>query len=1095
MNITEFYSGCRQESANDCKKSLAQIDWFLSHVKVDPRSGDALPQTMTSFLLDLQKQEKSDICKDRLWRIIDHCRESLMRIYRSLNENIHREHAQLPLHSVRELDASCFMKLSNRPGRTIREKVAGNPYIQAVRHFQSIDLTENRLVKAFSERILELLVLKAEYLGEPEDESVVTIQKWLNSEEAKQIKRWDNIPPNNTLLSHRDYRRVWDSWRWLQRLEKNLSKDVAEVENRKKVIGFWNKLSYAYQYEKFMLAEMPLDINFEKFSILPWDEKPICGVADKNIFRFSYGDRIPVVKSAKKIFKGLPKEKTSVCIDLTGISPVYFSESLKIPQKLPYRLVWQDWHSTTIDVFDGDFVYKTDDNETVSIIDLFTNTNIPEITLKKAAAEFANKLKSNFEHENLIWLVPDHLDDFELDIIRRNLNLVFPNAEPLPRSIAAVFENFDAICDNVKAKGLWGKEYSFVVIDNVLGKKNVVKIDVTFDEEVKKKNPASRGIVFARHPCLELNDIKKNGCAYDSIDSNGNFIPSEPIESGKERGFKFESLGKISGRLEIKSPPVSGGLKLKKLRGQFNNVPLWCDYLPELSTRLPDKKGNMHHEFFVGKDKKVQAKRGVSTKIDVGFKFTIPAGKKVVRLPLFKGDGNVKTNYVALLESSQLPFAEDVKCRLDLTYTYGVNDPYELIFIPENTKYRPITVKYFNEKDIPIDISSLPVPEFPPKKSWSEVINENKINIEKFLFNMNGLITQIHSYSGKVAEDRVDSKGNRYLTILYGFQNSIRCYANHVIGMPSNPVLAGTPIFFRVYPPQNGRCTVAVASFDSNVELRTWQVRKPMIRLWNQGRSLGDPDAPSILVNQIREIQEKIQKELSLPSVTTNERYRICSMLSIMHKDAPAFVWDSVESISPYPMRDIYTIPYILGDLTLSKQKDFFKSVLSNLSNQNIAKKNLRILGISIWRHENMIPKMTFENVIQLTDALAKEFPRLIKKFNPAKPKDKYETATKLSNCLDLLFALIRTRKSTDPKIQSVFDPRSGRIQAVVKQIEFVRKFVVDNKLHLNTQVEISNSSGSKEENLFNALLMYLRGEDAANTIQISVNSTDEEDC
>ena len=673
---------------------------------------------------------------------------------------------------------------------------------------------------------------------------------------------------------------------------------------------------------------------------------------------------------------------------------------------------------------------------------------------------------------------------------------MFPNAEPLPRSIAAIFENFDEICEDIKTVGLWGKEYSLVVFDNVLGKKNAIKVDVTFDKEVEKKNPASKGIVFARHPCIELNEVQKNGCAYDSIDQGGTFIASESIKSCQERKLDSVDLRNIRGSLEIKESPVRGGLELKKLQGEYSNVPLWCDYLPELSTRLPDKKGTMHHEFFVGKDKKIQAKRGVSTKIDVGFKFTIPAGRKVVRLPLFKGDGNVKTNYIALLESNQLPFAENVKCSLSLTYTYGVDNPYELIFVPESTKYRPITVKWFNEKDVPIDISSLPVPEFPSKKSWSEAIDENKIDMDKFLFNMNSLVAQIRSFSGVVIEDGIDSKNNRYLTILYRGREEIRCYANHVVNIPAESVSENTPISFRVLPPRNGRYSASIASLSRNVELRTGFVRWFMIRLWNQGRSLGDPDAPQEFVKKFKKIQAQIESELSRPNVTDYERCRICSALGIMHKDAPAFVWDYLKTILLTQAIDIFTIPYILGDLSISKQKDLFEFLLMNLDEINVAKRKLRILGISIWRHENMISMMTFENVVQLTDALAKEFVRLLtKKFNPNKKKDKYEFEAKVSNCLDLLFALIRTRKSSNPKIQSIFDPRSDRIQNIIKQIESVRNFVVSNKLKLNTQVEISNSSGNKEENLFNALLMYLRGEDTAKSIQISVNSVDEEDC
>lgn len=1156
MNVAEFYKGCRQDSVNDCRKSLEQTDWFFSHVKLDPRSGDALSQTMTSFLVDLQKPKESSVSKDRLWRIIDHCRDSLTHIYRSLNENPHREHAQLPLHSVRELDASCFMKLSNRPGRTIREKVSGNPYIQAVRHYQSIDLTENRLVKAFSERILELLMLKAENLNEPEDAAVITIQKWLNTDETRQIGRWDNFPPNNTLLSHRDYRRVWDSWRWLQSLEDDLSKDVSDVNRRTKVIDFWSKLSSAYQYEKFMLAEMPLDNDFEKFSIQPWNLHPICGVVDNTVRKFNYGDGIPVVKGVKKTSQKQFKEKNPICIDLTEIKPVYVSESLKNPMKLPYRMIWQDWKSTAIDVFDGDFVYKTDDNETVSIIDLFTNSNIPEATLKRAAAEFANKLKSNFENKNLIWLVPDHLDDFELDLIRRNVNLVFPNAEPLPRSIAAIFENFDAICKNIKSEGLWGKEYSLIVIDHVLGKKNAIKVDVTFDEEVKKKNPASKGIVFARHPCIELNDVLETGCAYDSIDVNGTFIPLKPEKTGENRKFDFAKLGKIRGRLEINEPPVKGGLELKKLQGEYNNIPLWCDYLPELSTRLPDTKGAMHHEFFVGKDKKIQAKRGVSTKIDVGFKFTIPAGKKFVRLPLFKGDGNVKTNYVAMLESNQLPFAEDVKCSLNLTYTYGVNDPYELIFIPENNKYRPITVRWFNEKDVPIDISALPVPEFPPQKGWSEYDPDyldgviNKLEI---------LGVTMVPYEGEIIKDAKDRNGNRYFIISCG-DASVFCGGKKVTPKVPSEDMLGETIYFHLAVSEEDKFTAVGASFSRDkLDLKSGFVRFPLIMLWNYGRSLSDASAPSTFRVKMMKILKDYEEKLNNPAMTDFERSKIAAACSIMHKDAPKFAWDYIESLLDKPEwhpAEVRYLAYAMGDLSLPIQKKILERVADGVGSQNTASahNSLSCLSLAIWRHENVLSALSNSELRSIRNALIQwlyqlnaqcskinwksiEQQKFFCREHGSKNQGKHryvkkccslatkifgfcnnesnldslelsmddcekiayklngvnEILAEISNVIDLLFALIRTRKSGDSTIQSLFDPKKHLTFECIRQINSLQKLVLSKKLKLKTRVVIAeNESKSGEQTTFDALTMYLNGDDAANSIRISIDDSED---
>ena len=118
---------------------LGQLDWFCRIADFDPKTGSALPQSLTGFLAKVTQPANDFLVLDRLWRITEHSRASVERLFRSLNESPCREQALLAVHSVRELDANSFIKLSNRPGRTIREKLAGKPYMQAVRRFQSID--------------------------------------------------------------------------------------------------------------------------------------------------------------------------------------------------------------------------------------------------------------------------------------------------------------------------------------------------------------------------------------------------------------------------------------------------------------------------------------------------------------------------------------------------------------------------------------------------------------------------------------------------------------------------------------------------------------------------------------------------------------------------------------------------------------------------------------------------------------------------------------------------------------------------------------------------------------------------------------------
>jgi predicted component of viral defense system (DUF524 family) len=230
---------------------------------------------LTTFLAKIAQPANNDgVILDRLWRIVEHSRASVERLLHLLaNESPRREHALLPVHAVRELDANSFIKLSNRPGRTIREKLAGKPYMQAVRRFQSVDLPENRLLKALVRHLAELLELRRDCLSQ----KTKFCQKFnlgCAPTKLQAIGNWDNLPPNNTLLSHRDYRRVWDAWRWLQSLDHDIARDLAQLEARDKTMRLWKQCAHMWAEGKHLFAEMPLLFDYENFKISPWSLKP-----------------------------------------------------------------------------------------------------------------------------------------------------------------------------------------------------------------------------------------------------------------------------------------------------------------------------------------------------------------------------------------------------------------------------------------------------------------------------------------------------------------------------------------------------------------------------------------------------------------------------------------------------------------------------------------------------------------------------------------------------------------------------------------------------------------------------------------------------
>ena len=296
MTLIELYQwqGGEGKNGENARALLTQIHWFTINADFDPKTGEALPQALSAFLGNVARTPAAETLHDRLWRITEHARPSVERLFRALNESPRREHALLPVRAVRELDASSFIKLSNRPGRNIREKLAGKPYLQAVRRFQSVNLPENRLLKAFVTRLAELLELRRDCLRETEDELLAKIQSWLLSDNAQAIARWDNLPPNNTLLSHRDYRRVWDAWRWLQTVDDDIVRDLSQLETRDKTMRLWDDYGRMYFEGTHRFAEMPVLFDYEKLEICPWLSQIAFQKAPRKIVRSSGTQRCPV---------------------------------------------------------------------------------------------------------------------------------------------------------------------------------------------------------------------------------------------------------------------------------------------------------------------------------------------------------------------------------------------------------------------------------------------------------------------------------------------------------------------------------------------------------------------------------------------------------------------------------------------------------------------------------------------------------------------------------------------------------------------------------------------------------------------------------
>jgi hypothetical protein len=1099
MNLLELYEAwpVGDESCQNARALLLQTHWFVINAEFDPRTGDALPQALSAFLAKVAEPAAGGATRDRLWRITEHSRASVERLFRALNESPRREQALLPIHAVRELDANSFIKLSNRPGRNIREKLAGKPYLQAVRRFQSVNLPENRLLKAFVIRLAELLELRRDCLNEAEDDLLPKIQSWLRSDEAQNIARWDNLPPNNTLLSHRDYRRVWDAWRWLQALDDDVTRDLSQLEARNKTMRLWKKYAQMWIDGGHRFADIPILFDYEKFEIRPW---------------FS---TVAVKQAPRKINRNFSTKEISspVCVDLTILRPRYATATAA--QSLPDAFLWQQWknkdEAVDIELFNSDAAYIHPEAPSISSSDIFFTKNSTSEHFDRAARAFASKLRSIFKHDTLIWLAPDFLNDFELEIIRRNLNARFPNADPLPRSVAAAFERVDY--SKIK------DGFPIVVIDTIDGVTCVIKLLAKFDQELKKHLPETYGFYWERHPPIIIaRTAKENAYDITTVDDKGQWrsairpVKPEFIDSSSLKSDP--RIGQFAFALNLIESPVSGGIRLHDLQQRAGDIPLWRDQIPELSIKVM-KDGRPQRFHLVSRGTPVKPIRGRPVIIDIDEDFTLPAGRQFYLFPLFLGESADDLGFSARLDSAAFPLKENVVCKLHLTFEYGADDPYKLVFTPLGKSFPPIRATWRRTEEV--IITDAPSPEYPSPITWAGLENwtdvqGNQINLLEWLIDSLYRLHKLMPTRSAIIissswKQKTDINNEMYWFAFAKSENGEKCYCNTknvtvFLGDDPNDIFpSGTELFCDIRTTKNGVSAFDISaekdiqiSFESKqriISFRERSLQNRMSLIWGDARSLDNPECPAQFRKDFRELNAIFLENLPNEIIVKKMMF----LLACMHKDTTdeCVQWIT-EQVKNGSVRDPRAVGFALGDVSEQWQKDAMSKLVTHLSSDS-----LRVFAYAIWREQHFVEKFNsaeLQSILKSLTAMLGEIRQCPPRRDEKDKKTVGNWVRATTEPLELLLGLLRTRASSDSEIKMLLQPHQKITKELAKRVEHVSEIVAKSNVTLfsRVQINIQKPEGDRTPNLLYALRLYLTGDDGANAIHITSVSDSHDD-
>jgi hypothetical protein len=1079
INLYRAYSDSGAAGTR-ARQLIDQQHWYASIAEFDPKTGDALPLAFDEVLHRLGRRTETKDLRDHLWRIVDHCRLSLENIFASLSENPRREQAYLPIRDVKELNAASFIALSRRPGRNVREKLAGKPYMQAVRRFQSVDLPQNRLVKEFVTRLAELLELRKRHLGH-EDKLLGDIYRWLRTDEAYDIGRWDNLPPNNTLLSHRDYRRVWDGWRRLQELDDAIGRDFARLEGRVATIVRWEGFGAAYAAGETLFGDMPVLFDYDSFTIRSWH---------KPIKQQGSGPARP--RRDRAAFEG------PACVDLSYLRP-RFAVGGQAAQVLPEAYLWQRWRkkgeSVDLELFYADLALLSPDATTICITDLFFAKDEDEALVDWAAHAFARKLSKSFANPALIWLVPDFLNDFEVQATRRNLNARFAKAEPLPRSVAAVIEQVDY--SKIRCS-----DFQVLVVDAVGGTTYATKLTAQHDEALEKRVPETRGFYWERSPHVTL---KQAEASYDPlveiprIDRDGGHHGATPLPSmglvNPKTLRNHLQIGSFDDVIAVKVSPVQGGLRLHELQQRAGDIPLWRDHIPELSIKVI-KAGRYQPFFLVDRGTTIRPLRGVPVHIPLNNRFTLPAGRSHYQFPLFQGQDPDDLGYVARLESPAFPLASDATCFLTMTYTYGADDPYRLVFEPLDGSFAPVQVKW-QPKTEEI-ITNAPAPGYPIPLTWAELQhheNASKVGFTNYLDwavdQTSKCLETLEALSepvvGTVKTDwKTNQSGRRFLFVRLDCGEDVYVGEFDLVrSMPRGKPAAGDEVHLLLVKKgprilaRHVALTEGAMIHDIAASMRRG-LYVPYIKTWGDARSLSDADCPADFRRQFTALSPRLERAWNEESTPDHLRSELRFLLCCMHRDMPASVSrDLVEGASTEVL-DERACAFALGDLSQEWQRRVFVAVWNRGDMQAVS-----IFAQAIWRTASFISVFDGASLAWLGATILSAMRETNELTRPRK-----SDVARLTQYCELILGLLRSRESLVTEVRMTLQPHQELTKNLADQVEAAVALVERSGVEVRSRVEIADlpdkPEGDSTPDLLFALRLYLTGDVGANAIRVT---------
>lgn len=1014
--IAQFYQKITEKD-KDAQELFDLQNQYYNLFEFDPISFENLPSTLDAVINKNIEYHKSisnrQPIHDYLYRIFLFAEPAFKHIFPVLKNKILREHTMLPISKVREIDGKSISWLNKKPGRTVKQKIGVSGKIFAPHRIISIDTAENRLLKATAYK-LNVLLAAQQKASDVYSAKTKFIQRWLQSEDAGFIGKWNNIPPNNVLLSDKNYKKIWKAWIELQKMDSLIEEYLEHIEEIKQTIHNIDLLTLQYQKANSYIIQRPV-LGDKKFNMsTPFEDSHFPAKLSSEGFQKSY------------ILKEVQPIKTPFCtIDLTGIKP-NFSFCQDQSRELPFILLQQKWNyreknsdkirTQLVDCGNAQAILLHGEEKNIKI-DTFSfhdslnkNSNTDIFTINEMTGILIKKISSYLMCSKLIYFLPESLDDFSSQIIRTNINLYFFNAEQLPRSIAKIMLHFNGTDENT----IETKKYYIVKEETdteiIYTPIKAIK-DGSYTVELKKLLKNHNGIIWERHPSIieRKKDRNKNQNENQFIDtiplSDRAFLPQIKenltdiefhkivlnTDNNESRSYiPPKSLEKYPHDIIIelnKNDVIQGGVLFAQnkqiLENEKRDIPLWKDHLPPLKLKTFETEIQL-----VKDNTSIVPKRGHAVIIDVEQKFTLPKNSPFIEFELERGAEQQHDKFFAYIKNKYFPLQEDIHCDLHLTYTYGDNKPYKLSFIPRDNiqkqKYEAFIIEWTPETHI--DINGLPIPNYPPIYKWNDFFDYPEADKPEHSDIISWWIGQF---------DLIEKLKTYRLRNIPNLKKSLR-FPTFII------------------------CNNAMSIIE-NIEIK---------------------EDFKLKFKQARENAEFIIQYFDDSDL--KEEMRL--FLSALHKDTTESNIQFLMERCKYNFNEYYRrIAFALGDLSQEWQENLFNFTLENYLTEDREEIDyvLRLLSVSIWRHKDFVFKFTSEQLIVILKIITNRLKKN-KKYIEVPKQDK-QFYLNIAYFIELLIGLLRLREKEE--YREALYPYSPHIKELYIVLKSLKDFDIKTRM------------------------------------------------